>query len=186
MEGTLAEIRIFAGNFAPRGWAFCQGQLLSIASNQALFSLLGTMYGGDGRTTFALPDLRGRCPIQPGTGPGLSNYRQGSKSGSETETLTTAQIPPHNHVGGGGTQIVEGHLVLSDNLPDSPNAAGRFFTLDGFQLYTTTVTPDLDMAANSIKVSMGNYGGGLAHNNMQPWIAMHYIIAVQGLFPSRN
>ena len=96
-EPFIGEISMFAGNFAPRGWAFCEGQLLPIAQNQSLFSILGTTYGGDGRTTFGLPDMRGRVSIHPGTGPGLTNYRLGNKGGSETTTLTTNQLPSHNH-----------------------------------------------------------------------------------------
>src|SRR5688500_15190919 len=97
MEGTIGEIRLFAGNFAPRSWAFCSGQILSIAQNTALFSILGTTYGGNGQTTFALPDLRGRVPLSPGQGPGLPNYTLGQMSGETTHTLTQSEMPTHNH-----------------------------------------------------------------------------------------
>lgn len=155
----LGEITMFAGNFAPRGYAFCEGQLLAISRNQALFSILGTTYGGDGRTTFALPDLRGRVPIQQGQGSGLSNYRLGQKGGDETVTLTPEQLAAHNH----------GINVASTNSGDGdPNAI---------------------FIVNSEEVSSANIGGvgsGQSFSIVQPYLAVNYIIALVGIFPSRS
>ena len=182
MEPTLAEIRIFAGNFAPRSWAFCDGQLLPINSNQALFSILGTTYGGDGRTTFGLPDMRGRTAIHAGNGPGLSDRKLGSKSGAETVTLTIANLAGHNH-----TDTVRANISGSDsNLP-----AGRYPGVAS-ATNTTTSTPIAITAYNSTSntnVPGGNTtntGAGQPFDIRQPWLAMYYIIALQGTFPSRS
>ena len=157
---------MFAGNFAPRQWAFCDGQLLPISSNSALFSILGTTYGGDGRTTFALPDLRGRVPIHQGHGPGLSDYRLGQKSGAENVTLTVAQLPSHNHsVGGSESGATKGP---ENAVPGTPGA------------YSPSA--DVQMAASMI----GNTGGNQGHPNLQPYTVVNFIIAVQGIFPSRG
>jgi len=160
---------MFAGNFAPRGWAFCDGQLLAVSQNDALFSLLGTIYGGDGRTTFGLPDLRGRIPIHAGSGPGLSVRRLGSKAGSENVTLTTNQIPPHRHV------------------------------MQGTAASATTSTPSGLMGAptdliywNSASNSnvsgsiIANAGGSQHHTNLMPTLCVNFIIALVGIYPSRN
>lgn len=167
----IGEVQWFAGNFAPRGWAFCDGQLLPISSNQALFSILGTTYGGDGRTTFALPDVRGRVMIHEGHGPGLSDRRLGSKGGNETETLSANQIPSHTHTlrasGGSATAVVPNGNVLA-----SP---GRTRMYD-------SGTANADMNASAI----ASTGGGQPHNNMQPYNTLSCIIALQGTFPSRN
>ncbi len=168
MDPFIAEIIMFGGNFAPRGWAFCNGQLLSISQNSALFSILGTTYGGDGRTTFGLPDMRGRVSIHPGTGPGLSQYRLGQKGGSENVTLTVAQMPPHSHIALGST---------ADG--DDTNPTNRYPGASG----------DIDLYANSSNANMGataNTGGNEAHPNIQPYLCVNYIIALVGLFPSRN
>lgn len=171
-EGFIGEIRMFAGNFAPRSWALCDGQLLPIAQNQALFSILGTTYGGDGRTTFALPDLRGRVAIHPGNGPGLSNYVQGSKGGTETNTLTIAQMPSHSHavnaVAEDGNQSVP-----SGNLPAGTKVLDKEYS---------DAAPNANMGAGMI----GNSGGGQPVNNVQPYGTVNYIICLQGIFPSRN
>ena len=173
MEPFLAQIILFGGNFAPRGWAFCEGQLLPISSNSALFSLLGTIYGGDGRTTFALPDLRGRTPISPGTGPGLPTYGAGQKGGSTTNILTVGQLPAHTH-------LANINASSSDGEDTSPS--GLYLGESASDLYTGEGgTP---MATGS--VSVGNTGAGQAVNNMQPYLAVNYIIALQGIFPSRN
>lgn len=156
----IGQITLFAGNFAPRGWAFCQGQLLSIAQNTALFSILGTTYGGDGQTTFALPDLRGRVPLQQGQGPGLQSYVLGQKAGTETVTLTVNEMPAHNH------------SITVTAVPPG----GTIPAVDG-QL---TPTP-----LNAFEAS-GMTGGSQPHNNLQPYLALNYIIALQGIFPSRN
>jgi microcystin-dependent protein len=185
MEPVLAEIRLFAGYFAPRQWAFCQGQLLSIASNQALFSLLGTIYGGDGRTTFGLPDLRGRTAIHAGNGPGLSDRSLGVKGGTETNTISVTQLASHNHP---GTM----HVSSSNTTSDSPTnnflapLSGRVLSSPpaGAQLtgYGTAASGSMSNAS----VVVGNIGGNQPVNNMQPFLVLNYIIATQGLFPSRS
>jgi microcystin-dependent protein len=167
----IGEVQWFAGNFAPRGWAFCDGQLLSISSHSALFSILGTTYGGDGRTTFGLPDVRGRVIVHQGTGPGLTNRRLGARGGSETETLATNQMPSHTHTlrasGGSATAIVPNGNVLA-----SP---GRT------RMYDSGVA-NADMHASAINPA----GGSQSHNNMQPYNTLSCIISLQGTFPSRN
>ena len=168
----LGEIVMFAGNFAPRGWAYCNGQLLPIAQNTALFSLLGTIYGGDGRTTFALPDLRGRVAVNHGRGPGLSQYNIGQKSGSENITLNQTQIPAHNHIGQVDVSISAG----SENSP-----AGNYIAS-----HSAAFNEDATNGANLQGVVINNTGGGQSHNNMQPFLTVNYIIALQGTFPSRS
>lgn len=170
-EPFIAEIRIFAGNFAPRGWAFCDGQLLPISQNTALFSLIGTTYGGDGRTTTALPDLKGRAPMHPGRGPGLTSRRLGERLGVETVGLNETQMPSHNHTMRG-----------NEEGGDSTNPQNRVFGEPSDDLYTTSGT-NVAMATNTLS-SAG--GGGQPHNNMQPYLAMYFIIALQGLYPSRS
>ncbi|MDF2178068.1 tail fiber protein [Aliiglaciecola sp. CAU 1673] len=163
----IAEVRIFAGNFAPRGWAFCDGQLLPIAQNTALFSLIGTTYGGDGRTTAALPNLQGRAPMHPGRGPGLTDRRLGERVGIETVTLTEAQIPNHSHT----------LVAFSDATASSPSTS---VGLGAAPMYGagTQVAMDSDI--------VGATGGNQAHNNMQPYLGINFIIALQGLYPSRS
>lgn len=172
-EPFLAEIRIFAGNFAPRGWAFCNGQLLPIAQNTALFSLIGTTYGGDGRTTTALPNLKGRAPMHPGRGPGLTARRLGQKGGVETVTLTEAQMPSHTH----SLRALRdpGDLFGPQNrsLARSRNGA----------VYQSNASTNL-VAMNA--ASLTNAGGSLPHNNVQPFLTMNFIIALVGLYPSRG
>ncbi len=172
-EPFLAEVVIFAGNFAPRQWAFCDGQLLPISSNSAVFSLVGTIYGGDGRTTFALPDLRGRAPIGPRSGPGLSTYREGEKGGVETVTLNVTQIPSHNHT-----------INADKALGTSTNPANNFMAIDSGtdKIYSPSVTAPTTMNAGAV----GNTGGNQSHENRQPYLAINYIFAIQGIFPSRN
>ncbi len=168
-EPFIGEIRMFAGTFAPRSWAFCDGQLLGVSENEALFSLLGTIYGGDGRTTFGLPDLRGRIPVHAGAGPGLSQRRLGSKFGFEQETLTVNQIPSHNH------QIKASNSV--GNSKSGPQiAAGNLA-----RVYTNEV-PDTALNAASIT----NTGGSRAHSNLMPTLCVHFIIALVGIYPSRS
>ena len=171
MDPFIGEIIMFAGNFAPRGWAFCDGQLLAISTNPALFSILGTTYGGDGRTTFGLPDLRGRVSVHPGQGPGLSSRRLGEKAGGETVTLSVAQLPPHNHPLNATTSAAE---------TGSPTN-GLLGTFRG-PAYDSDGKADTQMESTSI----GNTGGGQDHDNMQPYLCVNYIIALQGIFPSRN
>jgi microcystin-dependent protein len=173
MEPFLAEIKLFAGNFAPRGWAFCDGQLLPINQNQALFSLLGTMYGGDGRTTFALPDLRGRVPVHPGNGPGLSPYSIGQMGGAETVTLTVQQLPAHSHSLNANAQNGDTSDPPGSSLADTKGSDKD---------YMKSGVVNTEMSPNSI----GATGGGQAHENRQPYLAVSYIIALQGIYPSRS
>lgn len=169
-EPFVAEIRIFAGNFAPRGWAFCNGQLLPVSQNTALFSLIGTTYGGDGRTTTALPNMQGRAPMHPGRGPGLTSRRLGQIAGVEMVTLSEAQMPSHNH-----TLIVESNEEGDDNNPNTnahPANAG---------IYANSANLQGMNAA-----SLTNTGGSQAHNNLQPFLTINFIIALVGLYPSRS
>ena len=180
MDPFLAEITLFGGNFAPRGWAFCDGQLLPIASNSALFSLLGTTYGGDGRTTFALPDLRGRAPIGPRHGPGLSSYRLGQKGGVEYVILNQTQIPSHTHTINHTLQVRAD--AGSGATTDDPTNA--FIANDGNNQFNPVADANMGPLAGTI--SAFNTGGNLSHENRQPFLALNYIIALQGVFPSRS
>jgi microcystin-dependent protein len=186
-DAYLAEVRIFAGNFAPRGWALCEGQLLAISQNSALFSLLGTIYGGDGKTTFALPDMRGRVAVGPGTGPGLSTYREGQRGGTETNTLTTAQLPAHNH--DAAVVIKASNANATTKEPAGNYFASSIYTINRgntVDVLSYGAASDVEMNANAIDVTVGNTGGNQAANNRQPYIAMNYIICTQGIYPSRN
>ena len=175
-EPFIAEIRIFAGNFAPRGWAFCDGQLLPISQNTALFSLIGTTYGGDGRTTTALPDLQGRTPMHPGRGPGLTSRRLGQRGGVETVTLTEAQMPSHQH------GVVAVGRPAEENDPQ-----GRYFGLTvGNNLYVPPTGGSPPSPTELADQALQAAGGSQAHNNLQPFIAMNFIIALIGLYPSRS
>jgi microcystin-dependent protein len=166
---------MFGGNFAPRGWAFCDGQLLPISTNSALFSILGTTYGGDGRTTFGLPDLRGRAALHAGHGPGLSNRSLGAKGGAENVTLNLTQIPSHNHP-------VTVKLKATDNSGDSADPVGRSPAQAGEDIYADSADGQLAPP----DVTVGNTGGNQHHENMQPYQVVSYIIALQGIYPSRS
>ena len=159
-------------NFAPAGWALCNGQLLSISQNQALYSLLGTTYGGDGVTTFALPDLRGRVGIHMGQGPGLSNYTIGTASGSEITTLGVPNLPPHNH-----------NIKVATTPGNTKSGSGRAFgeLSSSGDLYTSTA-PSHNMADATI----ASTGSGAAFSNLQPYLCVNFIIALQGVFPSQS
>ena len=173
-EPFVGEIRMFAGNFAPRGWAFCDGQLLATSQNDALFSLLGTIYGGDGRTTFGLPDLRGRIPIHAGTGPGLSPRRLGAKAGAEKVTLTVNELPSHTH-----------DLVASNQAGNQQSPTGQTMArVSAGDLYKTasTVTTQPQMATDALS----NTGGSRSHTNLQPFLCINFIIALFGIYPSRS
>lgn len=163
-EPFLAEVRIVGFTFAPRGWAFCDGQILPINQNQSLYSLLGTTYGGDGRTSFALPDMRGRTPIHVGDG-----HQQGQKSGGETVSLTIAEIPGHNHT-----------AVASSATADQATPGGNLLAKTGENIYGASASTTLDTG------SITHTGSGQGHENMQPWLALNFCIALTGLFPSRN
>ncbi|MCP3962043.1 MAG: phage tail protein [bacterium] len=173
-EPFLAEVRIVGFNFAPRGWAFCDGQILPINQNQSLYSLLGTTYGGDGRTSFALPDMRGRTPMHVGSSNGQS-HQQGQKSGEETHTLSAGEMPQHDHV-----------LEATNNSANQPSPLGHVpaQVSAGVDFVYSSASDNLNANLNS--ASIANVGGGQAHNNMQPTIAVNFCIALRGLFPSRN
>lgn len=164
-------------NFAARGWAFCDGQLLPISQNTALFSLLGTTYGGDGRTTFGLPDLRGRVAIHPGHGPGLSNYNWGQRGGVETVTLNVTEMPSHNHSATGTPKVNK-----QAGGQDSPEGAVPAVAPDD----TYTDSANANGLANSIAVTVANNGGNMPHTNIQPYLGIYHSIALQGIFPSRG
>lgn len=171
-EPFLAEIRMVGFNFAPRGWAFCDGQILPINQNQSLYSLLGTTYGGDGRTTFRLPDLRGRVPIHVGGG-----HTQGEKGGEEAHTLGAAELPAHSH------DLQASGDGATSGSPASPPAALANRPRRTTSYYTTPGNQQASMRAGTVGASAG---ATQAHNNMQPWLAVNFVIALQGLFPSRN
>ncbi len=171
-EPFVAEIRIFGFNFAPTGWAFCDGQLLPISQNTALFSLLGTTYGGDGKSTFALPNLQGRAPMHPGQGPGLSLHDLGESGGSDTVTLLTSELPGH------------GHALMASNQPaeDASPAGEALGRSVGAALYQTNTAQNLvAMAPEAVAPS----GGGQPHNNLMPYLTLTFCIALQGVFPPR-
>lgn len=184
-EPYLGEIRMFAGNFAPRGWAFCDGQLLPISSNSALFSLLGTMYGGDGRTTFALPDLRGRIALHSGHGPGLSNITQGSKGGRENVTLTTLELPSHNHT----ANNLKGTITANEEDADSEEPQGKTIGVTGeIGNFYNSSPNSVNMMPNSVNISGSteNTGGNRSFNIRNPYQGIRFIIALQGIYPSRS
>jgi microcystin-dependent protein len=168
----LAEIRIFPFNFAPKGWATCDGQLLPISQNTALFSLLGTTYGGNGKSNFALPNLEGSAPMHPGQGPGLSLHDLGEVGGSQTVTLLQSEIPLHSHNFGAQTVPLGSVTTPADHVLTRP-ASGN--------LYNATNPQVVAMSSNAI----GPAGGGLPHNNMQPYLTLTFCIALQGIFPQR-
>jgi microcystin-dependent protein len=181
MEGTIAEIRMFAGNFAPRNWAFCSGQLLSIAQNTALFSLLGTTYGGNGQTTFALPDLRSRTAVGTAQGQGLSNINLGEQAGTENVTLTTNNLPAHNHTAA-ASGFYPGGYAERPAATDSP-VNNYHSIMAGTNLYSTTM--DTTLAAFSLP-ALSPSGGGQPVPHRSPYLGMNYIICMFGIFPSRN
>ena len=165
----VGEIRLFAGNFAPVGWAFCDGSIVPISEFETLFILIGTTYGGDGQETFALPDLRGRVPVHQGSGPGLPGVQIGQTMGSETVTLTTAQIPTHRH------------LVTATSAAANPSAGPRGVLANASAaMYGSAVAPTTPMAAGAVSST----GGSQPHNNMAPSLGLNFIISVFGIFPS--
>ncbi len=172
MDPFIGEVKLFAGIFAPRGWAFCDGQLLPVAQNSALFAILGTTYGGDGRTTFALPDLRGRVALGPRHGAGLSDYREGQKGGTEKVTLQVSQIPSHNH-------SLRASTTVGNSNDPTDKVLGNTDVFDNEYINTTPTT-------NMSSAAIGNTGGNQSHENRQPYLAINYIIALQGVFPSRS
>ncbi len=173
-EPFIAEVRIFAGNFAPRGWAFCDGQILPVDQNTALFSIIGTIYGGDGRTTTGLPNLEGRAPMHPGRGPGLTSRKLGQKTGVETVTLTEAQVPQHNHTARGAS------ILSNVTTPTTDSSFSRSVPGNAYQSDTTTNLVDMASA------TLSTVGEGQAHTNEQPYLTLSFIIALQGTYPSRS
>lgn len=178
----VGQIMIFGGNFAPAGWMFCAGQLLPISENEVLFNLIGTTYGGDGQSTFQLPDLRGRAPVHMGQGSGLSNYVIGQTGGTENVTLTTQQIPSHNHMvrvysvpNGASNSSTPGSTVV---LGDEAQSSGQ--TLANYAAYNNT--NQVALAQQTI----GFTGGNQPHENRQPLLVLNYIISLFGVFPSQN
>jgi microcystin-dependent protein len=170
----VAEIRIFGFNFAPKGWAFCNGQLLPISQNTALFSLLGTTYGGDGKSTFALPDLQGNAAMHPGQGPGLSLHDLGETGGSETVTLLASEIPAHSHF------VIAQVPPADTNLPQGTVLARS--SVGGTSPYQPPGGPLISMSPSALTPA----GGSLPHNNMQPYLTLSFCIALQGVFPPRS
>lgn len=170
-EPFVGEIRMFAGNFAPRGWAFCDGQLLAVSQNDALFSLLGTIYGGDGRTTFGLPDMRGRLPIHAGHGPGLSERRLGAKAGAENVTLTVNQMPSHGHP-------MQANTATGTQLSPENNVTASSINA---QIYF-----EINQDTNFRSDALTNVGGSRSHPNEMPYLCVHFIIALFGIYPSRH
>lgn len=169
-EPFVGEVRMFAGNFAPPGWALCDGQLLAVTQNDALFSLLGTIYGGDGESTFGLPDLRGRVPIHAGSGPGLSPRPLGAKGGAENVTLTVNQLPSHDH---GPVRASRGTGVSNSPTNKLPaNSPSSDLWIED------TATANLSTAA------LSNVGGSRSHTNLMPFLCINYIIALFGIYPS--
>ncbi|HEX3130496.1 MAG TPA: tail fiber protein [Thermoanaerobaculia bacterium] len=172
MDPFVAEIRIFPFNFAPRGWAWCDGQLLPLSQNTALFSLLGTTYGGNGKSNFALPDLQGRAPMHPGQGPGLSLHDLGETGGSETVSLLESEIPSHSHALRGS--IDDADLTIPAATRSLAKSAGQ-------NIYSSTATLS-SMAPESLAPA----GGDQPHNNLQPYLTFYFCIALQGVFPPRT
>ena len=169
----VAEIRMFGFNFAPRGWAFCNGQLLPLSQNTALFSLLGTTYGGDGKSNFALPNLQGSVPMHPGQGPGLSLHDLGEVGGSETVTLLLSEIPVHPH------QLKAGADPANAQIPNDQLTLARS---SGGSAYNPTAAGVTQMSGSALAPA----GGGLPHNNLQPYLTVNFCIALQGVFPPRG
>lgn len=168
MNPFIGQLMCVGFNFAPKGWALCQGQLMSIQQNTALFSLLGTMYGGDGKTTFGLPDLRGRIPLGPGQGPGLQSYQQGEQAGVEAVTITSATLPSHSHAVNGA----EGEAT-------EPSPAGATFSSGG------SYDANANAAMNEAMIAVSG-GGSQAHENHQPYGVVNWIICLSGVFPPRQ
>ena len=179
MDPFVGEIRAVGFNYAPRGWALCDGSLMQIRQNQALFSILGTRFGGDGQTTFALPDLRSRAIVNPGQGPGLSPYQIGAKAGVESVALSLAQTPAHIHGFGGQFSV--------NPTPPSNSATptGNYIGVPAQAQYSEAPSTDT-MAANSVTGTVSPAGEGQAHDNRQPYLAMTYVIALQGEYPQRS
>jgi microcystin-dependent protein len=180
MEGTIGEIRMFAGTFAPKNWAYCQNQILAIASNSALFSILGTTYGGNGVQTFGLPDFRGRTAVGTGNGPGLSPYTLGQMGGTENTTLTITNMPSHSHAVTGTVTIKASSEGVTGIDPTGRN-------LGPGNTYTTSADlADMATGNTDVKLNTVPVGNNIPISNLQPFLAMNYIICMYGIYPSRN
>lgn len=179
MEGTIGEIRLFAANFAPRDWSYCNGALLAISSNVALFSILGTTYGGDGKVTFGLPNLAGRSAVGAGQGPGLSYYDLGEKTGANSTILTLNNLPPHTHTAAGNIVIP----AFSDE-GDSGTPANNVLAAKG-SMYTSQAG-DSTTKSTPLNIQVGVTGGSTPITITQPSLGMNYIICLYGVFPSRS
>ncbi|MGO4708982.1 phage tail protein [Chryseobacterium sp. 2TAF14] len=180
MEGTMSEIRMFAGNFAPKYWAFCQGQIVEINTNQALFALLGTMYGGNGVTTFALPNFAGRTPMGTGTGVGTESWILGEMDGTPTVTCLTSNMPAHNHASGTETASIKTYSDGGDTGSPSNGTLASVSGLYSNQPADTTLRP----IPTALSISVA--GGSQPINIQQPFLGMNYIICLNGIFPSRS
>jgi len=187
MEEFLGIVKIFAGNFAPRGWMLCQGQILAISPNTALFSILGTTYGGNGQTTFALPNLCGRVPVGWGQGPGLSNYVLGETTGTESTSLLITNMPAHNHVATSTLSLNASDAAATVATPVAGNAlgAGKDVNTDPVSMYTTSA-PNVPLAGGTVTTTVGIAGGSQPISILQPILAVTYIICISGVFPTRN
>lgn len=181
MEGYISCVTMFAGNFAPKNWGFCDGSLIAIRSNTALFSLLGTMYGGDGQNTFALPDLRGRVIVGQGQGQGLSDYSIGERGGTETNTLLTANLPAHIH-----TPVITANMLVNGNNSTSDSPEGTYYGAFTSNIYNNASSSGTHLGPLHTVATVGMSGMNSPMNNMQPGIGMSYIICMYGIFPSRN
>lgn len=190
MEPFLSMIMLWPCNFAPNGWAFCAGQMLSISQNTALFSLLGTTYGGNGTTTFALPDFRGRVPVGAGNGPGLSPYVLGEVAGSESVNLQTNQLPAHNHTVALTVTMSVSSTQAANNTPAANNSLASFYDVGNANPIAgySTAAPNtpLNIGGGAVAGVTGLTGNNLPVPILQPFLAVNYVIALQGIFPSRN
>jgi microcystin-dependent protein len=184
----VGQILLFPFNFAPQGYAMCKGQLMVISQNTALFSLLGTIYGGDGKSNFRLPDLQGRVPLKFGQGPGLSSYEQGVAGGAETVALSADQMPPHTHPIDVSQFSAAAKCTTSAATRMTPD--GSIPAVDAGSAVTYSNTPNADMSPNAIAfggmLTAGNTGASQPHDNLQPYLALNYCIALQGVFPARS
>lgn len=181
MEGYIGEIRLFAGTFYPRAWQFCNGALLSIAQYTPLFAIIGTVYGGDGQSTFGLPDFRGRVAVGTGTGPGLPNIPLGQMAGSENVSMTSSQMPMHNHVA-----VSPSFSLRTSSQNGNLNTGDGAYLAARTNSYAAAATADSNLATVSTNFTSGIAGGSQPFSIVKPVLALNYIICLEGIFPSRN